>query len=156
MLIRSLPEKGLFHILMLTVALTWVIAFPTLSRAQTCRIRCGVSSEGQKLYKEVFEYDFVATKPSYPGGDTGLLEFINKNRRYPQRAYEKRIQGRVTCQFVVNTDGSVSNLEIIRGAERSLNEEALRILSLMPAWEPGRIEGRPVPVRVVWSVPFRL
>lgn len=156
MFIRTLPEKGPLHIMMLALALSWTAASPLVCAAQTCRIRCGVSSEGRKIYKEVFEYDFVATKPVYPGGDTGLLEFINKNRRYPAQAYEKKIQGRVTCQFVVNADGSVSNIEIIRGVESSLNEEALRVLSLMPSWEPGRIEGRPVPVRVVWSVPFRL
>lgn len=123
--------------------------------AQTCRVSAGYSPSGAKCYKEVFEYDFVEQKPSFPGGDTKLIEFINATRRYPADAYRKGVQGRVTCSFVVNADGSVSNIKVLRSVSSSLNEEAVRILRKMPAWEPGRIAGQAVPVRVTWSVPFR-
>ena len=125
----------------------------TKASAQTCRIRAGNSSSGCVTYMEVYEYDKV--KPQFPGGDDKLVAFINDNRHYPSEAYKKGIQGRVTCSFVVNADGSVSHISILKGVEHSLNQEALRIMGKMPEWSPGKHEGRAVPVRVVWSVPFR-
>lgn len=104
---------------------------------------------------EVFEYDYVSDKPSFPGGDRNLMTFINATREYPREAYRKGIQGRVTCSFVVNVDGSVSHISVLRGVEPTLNKEAIRILSKMPDWIPGKHDGHVVPVRVVWSVPFR-
>lgn len=130
--------------------------FPALdSDAQTYRVRAGNNSAGCKAYMEVYEYDYVKVKPVFPGGNAKLVAFINENRRYPAEAYKKGIQGRVTCSFVVNADGSVSHISILRGVEHSLNQEALRIMSKMPEWTPGRHDGQTVPVRVVWSVPFR-
>ncbi len=123
--------------------------------AQTCRVNCGKSVNGHLVYKEVFEYDFVQEKPSFPGGDSKLIGFINDTRCYPADAYKKGVQGRVTCAFIVNADGSVSDIKVLKGVEPSLNREALRIFSLMPEWIPGKIDGRPVPVRVIRSIPFR-
>lgn len=94
-------------------------------------------------------------KPSFPGGDNLLLRYINKHRHYPKAAYKKGVQGRVTCAFIVNADGSISNVQVIKGVEASLNEEAVRIFRSMPAWNPGRINGQAVPVRVIRAVPFR-
>lgn len=110
---------------------------------------------GYSNFIDVFEYDYVSEKPSFPGGETKLMEFINTNRVYPPEAYAKGIQGRVTCWFVVNSDGSVSNINLLRSVNSLLNEEAIRIFSLMPDWNPGRIDGIAVPVRVVRSVCFR-
>ena len=124
--------------------------------AQTCRVRAGKANQnGCENYIEVYEYDYVKEKPSFPGGNARLVQFINDNREYPAEAYKKGIQGRVTCSFVVNTDGSVSHVSIIRGVEQSLNREAVRIMNKMPEWIPGKHEGQTVPVRVIWSVPFR-
>lgn len=123
--------------------------------AQTCRVSCGINANGYRTYKEVYEYDYVTEKPTFPGGDSKFLGFINKTREYPAEAYKKGIQGRVICAFVVNADGSISNLKILKGVESSLNNEALRILSKMPDWTPGRIGNQPVPVRVVYTIPFR-
>lgn len=125
------------------------------AKAQTCRVNIGSSNQGCTNYIEVFEYDYVSEKPSFPGGDSKLMNFINHTRRYPKKAYQKGIQGRVTCSFVVNADGTISHISVLRGVEPSLNREAVRILGLMPEWTPGRINGQPVPTRVVWSVPFR-
>ncbi len=138
-----------------TFALYAVFVAALPASAQTCRINCGRSGDGSILYKEVYEYDFVSEKPSFPGGDSRLVSFINKERRYPEHAYRKGIQGRVTCSFVVNVDGSISNITILKGVEPSLNKEALRIFSQMPEWIPGKLDGRPVPVRVIWPIPFR-
>lgn len=123
--------------------------------AQTCRVSNGVSPSGTRCYREVFEYDFVHEKPSFPGGDSKLVEFINTHRKYPKESYKKGIQGRVTCSFVVNADGTVSNIKVIRSVSSQLNEEAIRVFSLMPPWHPGKINGQSVPVRVIWSIPFR-
>lgn len=123
--------------------------------AQTCRIRCGAASDGRFRYREVYEYDYVSEKPSFPGGDSKLICFINQTREYPEAAYKKGITGRVTCSFVVNEDGSISHIQILKGVEPSLNKEALRIFGKMPAWSPGKIENTPVPVRVIRSVSFR-
>ncbi len=123
--------------------------------AQTCRVKAGNGASGAKVYMEVYEYDYVKKKPSFPGGDAKLVAFINENRQYPAEAYKKGIQGRGTCSFVVNTDGSVSHISILKGVEHSLNQEAIRIMSKMPEWTPGMHEGQLVPVRVIWSVPFR-
>lgn len=123
--------------------------------AQTIRINVGVDDSGFTNYIEAFEYDYVTEKPSFPGGEGKLMEFINNNRKYPTEAYEKGIQGRVTCWFIVNADGSVSNVSLLRSVNALLNEEAIRIFSLMPSWNPGRIDGIPVPVRVVRSVRFK-
>lgn len=123
--------------------------------AQTCRVNSGISSDGCMSYKEVYEFDFVEVKPEFPGGGTELLNFINETRRYPAEAYALGIEGRVTCSFVVNCDGSVSNISIVRGVEKSLNKEAIRIIGKMPKWSPGKIEGETVPVRVICAIPFR-
>lgn len=124
--------------------------------AQTCRIRIAVGADGDRIeYREVYQYDYVWEKPSFPGGDDKLMNFINKNRRYPKRAYKAGIQGRVSCSFIVNTDGSISCVQVYKGVEASLNEEAVRIFRKMPRWKPGRVNGEAVAVRVIRTVPFR-
>lgn len=132
-----------------------LLASPVKAVGQTIRIMAGIDDYGVTSYIEAFEYDYVSEKPSFPGGESKLTEYINENRHYPSEAYERGIQGRVTCWFIVNPDGSVSNVNLLRSVNELLNEEALRIFSSMPAWIPGRIDGIPVPVRVVRSVRFR-
>lgn len=123
--------------------------------AQTCRITSGVNANGRIVYREVYEYDYVDDKPQFPGGGSALLNYINETRRYPADAYSRGIEGRVTCAFVINTDGKVSDVTVLRGVEKTLNKEAVRILSKMPDWTPGKIDGQLVPVRVICAVPFR-
>lgn len=133
-----------------------MLSAPEQAMAQTCRVKCGRTPSGAPAYKEVYEYDYVSEKPTFPGGDSRLVSFINGERQYPADAYRRGISGRVTCSFVVNSDGSVSDIHVLKGVEPSLNEEAVRIFSRMPSWTPGKIKGQPVPVRVIWPVPFRL
>ena len=123
--------------------------------SQTCKIKTATLNNGEPVYTEVFEYDYVDEKPIFPGGSNSLINFINSTREYPVEAYEMGIQGRVTCSFIVNEDGKISHIKVLRGVESSLNSEALRIISLMPDWEPGKINEMRVPVRVVCSIPFR-
>ncbi len=131
------------------------LLFPLVAEAQTCRVSDGFSADGSQAFKEVFEFDFVDVKPHFPGGNEALMEYINKTRRYPADAYEKGIEGRVTCSFVVNCDGGISHLKVLKGSHRSLNMEAMRILADMPDWVPGKHGDRCVPVRVIHCIPFR-
>ncbi|MBR1881537.1 MAG: energy transducer TonB [Muribaculaceae bacterium] len=106
---------------------------------------------------EVYEYDYVDVQPQFPGGEHGLINFVNKTREYPYYAYKKRIQGRVLCSFIVGTDGKISHISVIRGAgDESLNREAMRVIGEMPRWSVGKVGGQPVPVRVVLPIAFRL
>ena len=142
------------YIPLLTSIILIILGF-TSARAQTCRVSVGSSADGMQTYKEVFEYDYVEVKPSFPGGNEALLNYINTNRHYPTDAYERGIEGRVTCSFVVNANGNISNIKVIRGCHKSLNKEAIRLLTEMPCWLPGRHLSQSVPVRVVHSIPFR-
>lgn len=123
--------------------------------AQTCRINSGTSNNGTPSYREVYEYDYVTDKPTFPGGDRQLVNFINEIRQYPADAYKRGVQGRVLCSFVVNIDGSISDVMVLKGVERTLDREAVRIITKMPEWIPGKIDGKNVPVRVIWPVAFR-
>ena len=131
------------------------MAAPMTVPAQTTRISCGVRSDGCASYRTVYEFDYVDEKPSMAREGQTLMKYINRERHYPAAAYAQGIEGRVMCSFVVNTDGSISNVTVIKGVEPSLNREAMRILSEMPEWRPGKIDGEKVPVRVVCAVPFR-
>lgn len=144
------------HLRLAAIMATGLLSLMLSANAQTCRMRISVNSgNGQVIYREVYEYDYVWEKPSFPGGDDKLMRFINKNRKYPKAAYKAGVQGRVVCSFIVNSDGSISDIQVFKGVEPSLNEEAMRIFSIMPAWTPGKMNGMAVPVRVIRAVPFR-
>ena len=116
-----------------------------------------VNPMSKQSYMEVYEFDYVDIQPQFPGGERGLINFINKTREYPYHAYKKRIQGRVLCSFIVGTDGRVSDVRVIRGAgDESLNREAIRVIGEMPKWSVGKVGKQPVPVRVVLPINFRL
>lgn len=106
---------------------------------------------------EVYEFDFVDEQPQFPGGEHGLINFINETREYPYHAYHRKITGRVLCSFIVGADGRVSNVRVIRGAgDESLDREAMRVISEMPRWKAGKVGKNAVPVRVVLPIAFRL
>lgn len=116
-----------------------------------------VNPMSKQSYMEVYEFDYVDIQPQFPGGERGLINFINKHREYPYEAYKKRIQGRVLCSFIVGTNGKVSDVRVIRGAgDESLNREAIRVISKMPKWSVGKVGDHAVPVRVVLPIAFRL
>lgn len=116
-----------------------------------------VNPMSKQSYMEVYEFDYVDIQPQFPGGERGLINFINKTREYPYHAYKKRIEGRVLCSFIVGTDGRVSDVRVIRGArDESLNREAIRVIGKMPKWSVGKVGDHAVPVRVVLPIAFRL
>ena len=104
---------------------------------------------------EIFEV--VEQNPSFPGGDKALMQWLQKNLKYPAVAQENNIQGRVTVQFVVNKDGSIVDPKVVRsGGDQSLDKEAMRVVQAMPKWIPGRQRGKNVRVRFTLPVTFRL
>jgi TonB family protein len=98
----------------------------------------------------------VGPMPSFPGGTEKLFEFIKNNIRYPEIAEKNGVQGRVVVAFVVEVDGSISNVEVVRSVDQSLEEEALRVVNILPKWKPAMLNGKPI--RSKYSVPitFRL
>jgi TonB family protein len=97
-------------------------------------------------------YDAVEQLPGFPGGVEALGKFLGSNIKYPKTAREKGIQGRVICSFVIETDGSLSNIIVAKGISKELNDEAVRVLKQSPNWIPGTQNGRKV--RVQYAVPI--
>jgi periplasmic protein TonB len=98
----------------------------------------------------------VERMPEFPGGEAAMNQFIARNIRYPVIAQENGIQGRVVCQFVVNTDGKIVDVEVVRSIEESLDKEAIRVIKSMPPWTPGRQGGKNVRVKYTLPIRFRL
>lgn len=98
----------------------------------------------------------VDQMPEFPGGMGALMKYFSDNVRYPVPAAEKKIQGRVICQFIVNKDGSISDVEVIKGVDKYLDREALRLIENMPRWKPGVLNGEKVSCKYTVPVSFRL
>lgn len=101
-------------------------------------------------------YDVVEQMPSFPGGISGLRTYLNQNIRYPAEAQEICVQGRVVVSFVVEKDGHISDVTVLRSVDPSLDKEAVRVIRNMPRWSPGKQGGEPVRVRYNVPVSFRL
>ena len=99
----------------------------------------------------------VEKMPEFPGGQQALFKYLSENVKYPVIAQENGIQGRVICQFVVNRDGSIVDVEVVRsGGDPSLDKEAIRVIKSMPKWKPGQQRGKPVRVKYTVPVNFKL
>ena len=114
----------------------------------------GVAKPSDNVTGDV--YEAVEQMPEFPGGMAGLMQYITKNLRYPEEAKAKGIQGRVTVRVVVNTEGKVTNAEVLRSVDPALDAEALRVASSLPDWKPGMKDGKPVNVRFIFPVNFSL
>ncbi len=101
-------------------------------------------------------FAFVEEDPSFPGGNAALMTWLAKNLKYPSAAQETGIQGRILVSFIVNRDGSIVEPRVTRSVDPSLDKEALRVVSSMPRWKPGKQHGKPVRVKFTLPVTFRL
>ena len=106
--------------------------------------------------EETKVFDVVEQMPEFPGGQAALLKWISDNIKYPAIAEENGIQGRVVCTFVVERDGSVTDVQVARSIDPSLDKEAVRVLKKMPKWIPGKQNGSAVRVKYTLPVTFRL
>jgi periplasmic protein TonB len=111
--------------------------------------------EDKPKVEEIFTV--VEQQPEFPdGGTKGMYEWLGKNIKYPAIARENGIEGKAIVQFVVEPDGSISNVNCVRGPEGGCKEEATRVIKMMPKWIPGKQQGRPVRVRYTLPVVFKL
>ena len=101
-------------------------------------------------------YNIVEQMPQFPGGDQAMFEYLGKNIKYPEEAKEKNIEGRVFISFVVEKDGSVTNVEVKRSIGGGCDEEAVRVVKAMPNWTPGIQDGKPVRVSYMLPIFFKL
>ena len=132
-------KKLLFMSLMAMLGLTTVNAQKTV-----------VAQKNQQVF------DVVEQMPEYPGGMQALFEYLSQNVKYPEDAEKQKVEGRVIATFVVETDGSISNVEVVKPAFPSLDAEAVRVLSGMPKWAPGMQSGKVVRVKYTVPINFQL
>lgn len=126
-----------------------------------------VSAEDQPEYVTITDDPFgeadengifqvVEKQPQFPGGMAALVEYLKKNIRYPAICKEQGLQGRVIVQFVINTDSTISDAQVIKPVNPHFDKEALRVVNAMPKWIPGEQRGKPVRTRFTMPVTFRL
>ena len=116
----------------------------------------GYAPEGTTVPEEGTIFEVVEQMPEYPGGMPAMMEFISKNIKYPAAAQQAKIQGRVTIQFIVNTEGNIINPRVLRSADPLLDAEAIRLTTNMPKWKPGMQRGQAVNVKYTVPIMFRL
>ena len=132
-------KKVLFMSLMAVLCLTTASAQKTV-----------VSQKNEKVF------DVAEQMPEYPGGMQALYEFLKENIKYPEDAKKQKVEGRVIATFVVETDGSISNVEVVKHAFPSLDAEAVSVIQAMPKWTPGKQSGKVVRVKYTVPVNFNL
>lgn len=113
-----------------------------------------VEVEPEPEEEEIFMV--VEDAPEFPGGTQALLDYLRKNIKYPPLCRENGIQGRVLVSFVVNKDGAIVEPQVVKSVNKQLDQEALRVISTMPNWKPGKQRGKPVRVKYTVPVNFRL
>ena len=101
-------------------------------------------------------FDVVEVMPQFPGGQIAMLQYLMKNIKYPEQAMKEGIQGRVAVRFIVEKDGSISDVKPVLSVHPLLNKEAVRVVESMPKWTPGKQNGKPVRVRFNVPVMFKL
>lgn len=129
--------------------------------AEVLQIKEEVKKEEPKVEEKPKEeenkiFEFVEQQASFPGGPGAMNQWLAQNIRYPAAAQENNIQGRVTVQFVVELNGSISNVVVVRGVDPNLDKEAVRVVKSMPKWTPGMQNGRAVRSKFTLPVNFKL
>lgn len=113
-----------------------------------------VNAYSQSKEQDDAVYSMVSEQPSFPGGMQEMMKFISENRKYPAEAKAKDIHGKVIVAFVVERDGSLSDVKIRRGIGYGCDEEAIRLIKSMPKWTPGKKNGKAVRVSMMLPVSF--
>ena len=101
-------------------------------------------------------FDVVEQMPEFPGGAVEMMKFLNENVKYPEAASKAGTQGRVIVQFIVEADGSITNVKVLKNVSDEIDAEAVRVINAMPKWKPGSQSGKPVRVKYTIPVTFRL
>lgn len=120
------------------------------------QIQAPIDVQQEEESDEVINFYVIEEKPEFPGGEAAMMKWINSNVKYPEIAKENGITGKVFVQFVINKEGKVGNVELLRGVDPYLDKEALRVVSNMPAWKPGKQRGKAVKVSFQLPINFKL
>ncbi len=110
----------------------------------------------QKVQVTQKVYDVVEEPPSFPGGAGAMLSWLQNNVKYPTEAVKNKVEGRVVVQFIVEKDGSVSGVQVVRSVDPLLDREAARVVGSMPKWTPGKQKGKPVRVKYTVPIVFKM
>ena len=121
---------------------------PSLGEARVSKVESKPDKNGV--------YQIVEEMPQYPGGEAAMMDYVAQNVKYPQEAVEKEISGRVFVSFIVEKDGSVNEVKVMKGVGGGCDEEAVRVVKAMPKWKPGKQEGKPVRVSYMMPITFKL
>jgi len=111
-----------------------------------------VGEENINNSEEVVE--FAEEMPSFPGGDDELVNFLSKNLKYPELAKRAGITGKVIVDFVIDIDGKISDIKVVKGIGYGCDEEAIRVIKLMPKWIPAKIDGKPIRFKLSLPILF--
>lgn len=103
-----------------------------------------------------FVCEMAEVNPKFPGGEQELMKFLTTNLKYPKKAQQNGVEGRVLMQFVVDKDGTITDPKVFRSVDEELDAEAYRVVKMMPKWEPGLVENKPVRVRFTLPITFKL
>ena len=115
----------------------------------------GFGQDSAKSFDDEF-FMVVENMPEFPGGDLGLMKYIKKNVNYPKIAKEYNITGKVYISFIVDKTGSVTNVKVVRGVDKNLDAEAVRVIKSLPKYKPGKQRGKAVRVMLTVPVNFTL
>lgn len=108
------------------------------------------------LENNPLNFRVVEELPEFPGGAVAFMQWLTKNLRYPPSAQQRGVQGKVLAQFIVNTDGSISDIELLNHVDPSIDREALRVLRMMPRWKAGQQDAKPCRTQVCIPIVFKL
>ena len=136
-----------FRLLLLLIG----IVVPSLFYAQDMQ-------NGNAVQGSDAEYTFeqLEVKPEFPNGNEGLGKYLSENIKYPKKALKNGITGKVFVQFVIDKTGKVTKVVAVRGVEKSLDKEAVRVIKSMPKWKPGMKDGQPVKVKYTIPINFKI
>lgn len=135
-----------FKLLLLALCLV----FCSMSYAQDKQNENAVA--GKDAEYAVSELD---NQPEFPNGNEGLVKYLSENINYPKKALKKNIMGKVYVQFVIDKTGKVTDVVAVRGVDKSLDKEAVRVIKAMPSWKPGMKDGAPVKVKYTIPINFK-
>lgn len=121
-------------------------------------ITAPIAKQADKITGEGNDKPFLVAEkePQFPGGEIEMMKFLRNNLRYPAKAVEANVTGQVIVNFVVDKDGKITNIKVIRGIGFGCDKEAIRVLKKMPPWDPGEMGGKAVPVYYTFPITFRL
>ena len=129
---------------------------PPLATATTAALLPATSPAATEAVAAPVVYYTAEQLPAFPGGTTAFLQFLKQKVQYPKEALQRNIEGQVHLRFIVDEEGRLLDPHVVRGLGSGLDEEALRLVRIMPWWIPGRVNGQPVRVAYTLPIAFKL